>query len=52
MGYDYAEIARTIRALLRNGEIRDYDDEIANRLTEAAEICEELSRNEGPVQAK
>jgi hypothetical protein len=43
MGYDYAEIARTIRALL-NGEIRDYDDEIANRLTEAAEICESLAR--------
>ena len=47
--YDYAEIARTIRALLRNGEIKDYDDEIANRLTEAAEICENLATTQGDL---
>ena len=37
--YSGTEIENMLRRLTKNGEIRDYDDEIANRIEDAADLC-------------
>lgn len=37
--YSGKHVEDMLRYLIRNGEISDYDDEIANRIKEAAELC-------------
>jgi len=37
--YSDKEVESTLRRLLANGEIADYDDEIANRMRDAADLC-------------
>jgi hypothetical protein len=36
----HGEVVRVLRMLLANGEIADYDDELANRIHDAIEIVE------------
>ena len=40
----YDAIGRTLDRFLANGELADYDDEIANRVTEAAQIVRAVAR--------
>jgi hypothetical protein len=37
--YGSYQVQRTLSALTENGEIRDYDDEIANRIDDARDLC-------------
>lgn len=36
----HGEVVRVLRMLLANGELADYDDELANRVHDAIEIVE------------
>ena len=46
----YGSVTRTLRMLIANGELADYDDELANRVKDAIDIVEgvcELAKREG-----
>ncbi len=46
----YGQVTKTLRLLLANGELADYDSELANRVKDAIDIVEgvcELARREG-----
>jgi len=37
--YSTLEVENTLRRLTANGELADYDDELANRVKDAADLC-------------
>jgi len=46
----YGSVTQTLRWLVANGELADYDDELANRVKDAIDIVEgvcDLARKEG-----
>ena len=40
----HGEVVRVLQMLLANGELADYDDELANRVHDAIEIVEGVSK--------
>jgi hypothetical protein len=43
----YGEVTKVLKMLVANGELADYDDELANRVHDAIEICEGVRKLAG-----